>query len=92
MDAIIKTRLVRAGYKPLSKTLISGGYRRENNYSHCGNMLTMRHAGKKERKRKWREKAREVHTIKEITLSESRKAKERQNGGLWPPITPTVSQ
>lgn len=55
-------------------------------------MLTMRHAGKKERKRKWREKAREVHTIKEITLSESRKAKERQNGGLWPPITPTVSQ
>lgn len=47
MDAIIKTRLVRAGYKPLSKMLISGGYQGENNYIHCRNMLTMRHAGKK---------------------------------------------
>lgn len=50
-------------------------------------MLTMRHVRKRERKRKGREKAREVHTIKETTLSEYRKAKERENGGLWPPIT-----
>jgi len=75
LDTIIKTRLVRAGYKPLSKTLISGQYQGGNNYSHCGNMLTIRHAGKRERK--WRVKARGVHTIKKITLSEPRKVKER---------------